>query len=110
MDSKEDQWFEAMRAEQTEPAQELVNRARYKAKTSKAPFLASDEDPLVALILGLNVLLFIIVGVVVMKCWVLPPYRLMFMIIVLGLSYLPCFIYLIAKEGLSPTQINKEGF
>ncbi len=107
--SREEQWYEAMSAEQSEPTSQLVNAARYKAKNRKKNFLESEEEQLVAVILGLNALVFMMLILWVMGSCIQPVYKLSFIMVVLGLSYLPCFIYLIAKERSNYNPIKKEG-
>lgn len=107
--SREEQWFEAMQAEYIEPPSKLVNTTCYKVKNCKTNQCESEEEPLVAVVLGLNALAFVMIGFLVMSQWIVSPYRLSFMMVVIGLSYLPCLLYVIIKYGTTNVQMKEEG-
>jgi hypothetical protein len=105
--SKEEQWYEVMRCETVAPSNSLMYATRNKVKGNQVSACESEEESLVAVVLGINALVVIIIGMFVMCRWILPSYRLIFLMILTGLVYLPCLMYILAKDSATHTQIGR---
>lgn len=104
----EEQWYEAMRNELIEPPVSLVRGVRQMAKGKKLCEVNSEEESLVAVVLGVNALMVMVIGYFVMSRWIFPSYQMCFMILLSGLIYMPCLVYVLAKFSVWNSHMRKE--